>query len=153
MEPGIAFDKSASGKMIFGDLPPNSRVTRFIVSAAVFIIDLPTGVDPVKAILFTKGCSTRGCPAVESNPGTMLITPSGKPASVANLAKYKAVSGVLSAGLRITVQPVAKDAPNFHAAINNGKFHGIICPTTPTGSCLVLLKLCPMTGMVIMTRV
>ena len=30
--PGIARDKSASGKMIFGDLPPNSSVTRFNVS-------------------------------------------------------------------------------------------------------------------------
>lgn len=30
--PGIARDKSASGRMIFGDLPPSSSVTRFNVS-------------------------------------------------------------------------------------------------------------------------
>ena len=42
--------------------------------------------------------------------------------------------GVCSAGLRTTVQPVAKAGPSFQAAISNGKFQGIICPTTPIGS-------------------
>ena len=32
------------------------------------------------------------------------------------------------------VLPVASAGPSFHAAISNGKFHGMICPTTPTGS-------------------
>lgn len=30
--------------------------------------------------------------------------------------------------------PVAKAGPNFQAIIRSGKFHGIICPQTPTGS-------------------
>ena len=41
--------------MIFGDLPPNSSVTRFNVSDACRIICLPTGVEPVNAILSTSG--------------------------------------------------------------------------------------------------
>jgi hypothetical protein len=34
----------------------------------------------------------------------------------------------------MTVQPVASAGPSFHAAISSGKFHGMICPTTPIGS-------------------
>ena len=32
------------------------------------------------------------------------------------------------------VQPAAKAGAIFQAAIKNGKFQGIICPTTPIGS-------------------
>ena len=53
--PGIARDKSASGKIMFGDLPPSSKVTRFKDSDACRIICLPTGVEPVNAILSTSG--------------------------------------------------------------------------------------------------
>src|SRR5882724_1727196 len=64
----------------------------------------------------------------------MLTTPSGKPASRINSPRRRMESGVCSAGFRTTVQPEANAGPSFHAAINSGKFHGIICPTTPTGS-------------------
>ena len=43
-------------------------------------------------------------------------------------------AGVCSAGFITTVQPAARAGANFHAAINKGKFQGIICPTTPIGS-------------------
>ena len=45
-----------------------------------------------------------------------------------------AVKGVVSAGFKITVFPVANAGAIFHAAINKGKFHGIICAATPTGT-------------------
>src|SRR5699024_4775033 len=125
------------GKMIFGDFPPSSNVTRFTVLAASFIIDFPTGVDPVNATLFTSGCLTSASPADFPNPLTILTTPFGNPASSINLAKYNADNGVCSAGFKTIVHPVARAGAIFHAAIINGKFHGIICPTTPTGSCLV----------------
>ena len=32
------------------------------------------------------------------------------------------------------MHPVARAGASFHAAISSGKFHGMICPTTPTGS-------------------
>ena len=35
------------------------------------------------------------------------------------------------------VLPVASAGASFQANISSGKFHGIICPTTPTGSSLV----------------
>jgi len=38
----------------------------------------------------------------------------------------KAVNGVYSAGFKIDTQPVANAGPSFQAAINRGKFHGMI---------------------------
>ena len=49
-------------------------------------------------------------------------------------ASSSALSGVCSAGFSTTVQPVARAGPSFQAAISSGKFQGMICPTTPTGS-------------------
>jgi len=42
--------------------------------------------------------------------------------------------GVCSAGFTTQQFPAAKAGAIFHVAINNGKFHGMICPTTPKGS-------------------
>jgi hypothetical protein len=50
-----AASRSASGRMIFGPLPPSSRVTRFIVSAAVRMMARPTAVEPVKVTLAISG--------------------------------------------------------------------------------------------------
>ena len=47
------------------------------------------------------------------------------------------MSGVCSAGLSTTVQPAASAGPHFQATISIGKFQGMICPATPTGSRLV----------------
>ena len=49
-------------------------------------------------------------------------------------AKRSAVSGVSSAGLRTTVLPAASAGASFHDAIASGKFHGVMSPTTPSGS-------------------
>ena len=90
--------------------------------------------EPVNATLSTPGCFTIAAPAVGPKPVTTLITPSGMPAFWASLANRRHVSGVCSAGFITTVQPVASAGPHFHAAIRIGKFHGIICPATPTAS-------------------
>jgi hypothetical protein len=73
-------------------------------------------------------------PPVPPSPPTMFTTPSGNPASITSSPTRKAESGVCSAGLSTTVQPVASAGPHFHACISSGKFHGMTCPTTPTGS-------------------
>ena len=64
----------------------------------------------------------------------MLTTPAGSPASNISSPSRNAESGVCSAGLSTTVTPAANAGPSFQAAISNGKFQGMICPTTPTGS-------------------
>ena len=65
----------------------------------------------------------------------MLTTPGGNPTSAQSSPNNKAVSGVYSAGLSTTVFPMAMAGAIFHASIRSGKFHGMICPTTPTGVC------------------
>ena len=43
-------------------------------------------------------------------------------------------AGVCSAGLRTTQLPAARAGASFQTAIRIGKFHGMIWPTTPSGS-------------------
>ena len=65
------------------------------------------------------------------------------PASSASSARRRLVSGVSSLGLSTTVLPHANAGPSFHDAISIGKFHGVISPTTPSGSCNVIAKPSP----------
>ena len=50
-------------------------------------------------------------------------------------------SGVWLAGLATMVQPLASAAAAFRAIIAVGKFHGVIEPTTPTGSFMTRMRL------------
>jgi hypothetical protein len=63
----------------------------------------------------------------------MFTTPFGRPASSIISANLSAVKGVVSAGFKTTVFPVARAGAIFQAAINNGKFQWMIWPTTPNG--------------------
>src|SRR5215207_3270809 len=141
-----AFSRSASAKTTFADLPPSSRVTRFMVPAAPWAILLPTSVDPVKAIFATSGFSTRRCPTLLPGPTTTFTTPSGIPASLAMRSNSTAVRGVSPAGLRTRVFPAASAGAIFQLAIVSGKFHGTMSPTTPSGS-LKVTSTPPETGM------
>ncbi len=119
-----------------------------IVPAAPSAIRRPTSVEPVKAILATSGCSTSRCPQTLPGPATTLRTPSGIPASSAILSSSSEVRGVSSAGLRTTVLPAARAGATFQEAIVSGKFHGVIRPTTPSGSRKVM-STPPATGIVL----
>ena len=44
-------------------------------------------------------------------------------------------TGVWLAALMTTQLPAARAGASFQAAIRMGKFQGMICPTTPNGSC------------------
>ena len=129
-----AFSRSASANTMFADLPPSSSVTRLIDSEASAPIRRPTSVEPVNATFATSGCSTIRSPTTRPGPTTTLKTPSGSPASRAIFSSSRAVSGVSSAGFRTTVLPAARAGAIFHEAIAIGKFHGVIRPTTPSGS-------------------
>ena len=100
--------------------------------AVALRIARPTSVEPVKAILSTPPWAASAAPVAPS-PVTMLTTPAGKPASTQISAKASAVSGVYSAGFSTTVLPAASAGAIFQASISSGKFHGMICPHTPTG--------------------
>ena len=49
-----------------------------------------------------------------------------------------ALTEVVSAGFNTMVLPAASAGASFHAAMSSGKFHGMICPATPTGATLRL---------------
>ena len=83
--------------------------------------------------LVDAAARTSAAPAAPS-PGRIDTTPGGSSASWKISASSSAVSGVVSAGLRIAVLPQASAGASFQAAISSGKFHGTIWATTPSGS-------------------
>ena len=138
-KPSMALSKksssscSTSAKKIFGDLPPNSSVTGIRFWLAYCMISRPVVVSPVKAILATRELEASGLPASRPKPLTMLSTPGGS-RSPTSSAHTRMLAGVCSAGLSTTQLPAAMAGASFHVAIRMGKFHGMICPTTPSGS-------------------
>ncbi len=118
--PGMASARSASAKTMLGLFPPSSRVTRFSESAQVRMMCWPIALEPVKLILSTSGCSSRGWPASGPRPVSTLSTPAGTPASSAARARPRAVRGVCSAGFSTTVQPAARAGATFWLAISRG---------------------------------
>src|SRR5919109_2952843 len=125
---------SAASVTIDGDLPPSSSVTFFTVPLASCMIRRPTSVDPVKAILSTRGEITSSSPAAAPGPDSTLTTPSGMPASRQIRPTISDDRGVYQAGLRITAFPAAVAGAIFHAAIWSGKLHGVIAAHTPSGT-------------------
>jgi hypothetical protein len=132
--PLTAASRSASANTTFGDLPPSSRLTWARCVAAALITREPTAVEPVNATLSTPGCSASGAPASAPKPVTTLNTPGGKPASSISLANSSVEAGACSAGLTTNVQPAASAGASFQVISSTGEFHGVIAPTTPTGS-------------------
>src|SRR5690606_21952596 len=66
-----------------------------------------------------------------------LKTPAGSPASCSALARWVTDIGVSSAGLITTEFPLIRAGAVFQAGMAIGKFHGVMRPTTPSGSRLV----------------
>ena len=114
-----------SSKKTFGDLPPNSRVTGMRFWLAYCMISRPVVVSPVNAILAMRLFDASGLPASRPKPLTMLSTPGGSRSPMIS-AHTRMLTGVCSAGLSTTQLPAASAGANFHAAISNGKFHGMI---------------------------
>ena len=118
---------------MFGLLPPSSSVTRFSERPHLAPISRPTAVEPVNATLSTPSESTSAAP-VSPSPVSTFTVPGGNPASRQSSPSRSAVSGVCSAGFRISEQPAASAGEIFQTAISSGKFQGTIWAQTPTGS-------------------
>ena len=97
------------------------------------MIRRPVVVSPVKAIFAIRLLDASGLPASTPKPLTTLTTPAGSRSPMIDI-KYRIDTGVCSAGLSTTALPAASAGASFHTAIRMGKFHGMICPTTPRGS-------------------
>ena len=116
------------------DLPPSSRNRRFIVAAPFSMIRLPTAVDPVNEMRSTLGDSVSSSPTRWSEAVTTLTTPAGMSVcSAMSRPSRLALYGVSGAGFSTTVLPVASAWPSLLIVTSNGKFHGTMAPTTPTG--------------------
>ena len=100
----------------------------------------PTLVPPVKAMRLMSGCRTSASPTTEPLPGSTLMMPSGTPARWAMRASSMAMRGVISAGLNTTAQPAASAGASFCASLAIGEFQGVMAPTTPSGSCTLMVK-------------
>ena len=118
---------------MFGDLPPSSSVTGMMFSDAYCMISRPVVVSPVKAILAMRLFCASGLPASTPKPLTTLSTPGGSMSAISSISTRMLI-GVCSAGFSTTQLPAASAGASFHAAISSGKFHGMIWPTTPSGS-------------------
>src|SRR5699024_7908301 len=92
-----SFLSMTSGKNRDGDLPPSSRVTGIIRSAATLLMMRPTSVEPVNAILAMRLEPDRAAPASVPRPLTMFRTPSGSRSAIFS-TKYSREAGVCSAG-------------------------------------------------------
>ena len=124
---------------MLADLPPSSKVAGINLSAAACATPRPTSVEPVKASLAKPGCSKTYWPDLLPLPVITLSTPAGSTPSIKRTSS-KTLRLVVLEGLSTIQSPAASAGASFHAAMRNGKFHGIICPTTPIGSCRTRLK-------------
>src|SRR4051794_40262055 len=80
------------------------------------------------------GWSTIALPTTDPLPGITFSTPGGRPHSFAYSANLSSDSDVFEAGLMTTVLPQASAGAIFQTPSISGKFHGVMGPTTPTGS-------------------
>ena len=124
---------ATSAKKMFGDLPPSSSVTGIRFCEAYCMISRPVVVSPVKAILAMRGEEASGLPHSRPKPLTTLSVPAGSRSAISS-STTRIEAGVCSAGFRTMQLPAAKAGATFHTAIRIGKFHGMIWPTTPSGS-------------------
>lgn len=151
--PASACSRSASGNTIVGDLPPSSSDTGMIFSAAAAPMARPVVVPPVKDTFPTPGWRTIASPMIRPGPGSTDSRPGGSPASVIRRPRASETSGVHSAGLSTTALPAASAGATFCASLAIGEFHGVMAPTTPTGSCTLIVRYGPREGVSAPSRV
>src|SRR6202011_3518472 len=128
-----AAPKSASPSTMVGFLPPISSWIRRRRFEASPWSQLPIWQDPVKETAFKGLASIKACPSSPPDPATKLITPLGTPASCSASTMRQALSGAAEAGFSTTVLPQISAGASFQAGIADGKFQGVISPTTPSG--------------------
>ena len=102
---------SASSKTIIGFLPPNSRDIFLRRGAADFATAIPVLTDPITAILFISGCSTKNFP-LSGPPVTTFIKPFGNISSKSS-QNLKDEIGACSEFLIIREFPINKGAAIF----------------------------------------
>ena len=108
-------------------------MTRATRSAQIPAIRRPAAVEPVKLILSMPGSRTSSSETSRSAV-MMFSTPGGRPACSATSASRYAATGASGADFSTTVQPASRAGAIFQLIATMAAFHGMIAPTTPTGS-------------------
>ena len=129
--PRAARSRSASSHTIIGSLPPSSSVHGISARPQASAILRPVLTEPVNAIL-SQPASTSAAPVAPS-PVSGWNTPSGRPASARSLASAWPTNGVISLGFSTTAFPAISACTVGFSASTNGKFQGVMTPTTPIG--------------------
>ena len=139
-KPSIALSKKSSSsavtssKKMLGDLPPSSSVTGIRFWLAYCMISRPVVVSPVKAILamrVRRGERLAGLEAEAVDDVEHALAAADRRSA---RPSTRIDAGVCSAGFSTTQLPAASAGASFQQAIRSGKFHGMIWPTTPSGS-------------------
>ena len=102
--------------------------------------------EPVKISFATPGALT-SAPPVSPAPCATRTSPSGAPASTNTRATHSPESGVSSDGFSTTAFPAATAIAVCVSGMLNGKFHGEMIPSTPSGSYAICARLCARYGM------
>ena len=102
-------------------------------------ISSPTWLEPVKAMVCTRGSRTSAAPTSPS-PGRRASASGGTPASRSARTSMKAHPGACSAGFSTTALPVASPAATMPQGMATGKFHGEMTATTPRGRQRIVLR-------------
>ena len=105
--------------------------------AAIFITAILVETEPVNVMCRISGWLARGAPASFPVPVTTLNVPSGSPALESISPNKSVVREVVSAGFATTLHPAARAGAIPRAAVERGKFQGIICNVMPAGSASV----------------
>ena len=71
---------------------------------------------------------------------TTLSTPGGSPAASAAAPKIRDEIGVSGLGRRMTELPAISAGMSFWKPMSNAALYGVMADTTPTGSCLRMLR-------------
>ncbi len=136
-QPAAARSRSASASTIIASLPPSSRLHGTSRSCRAHR-DLATGGDRAGEVDVVHG--VHQCRARAPSPVATSRTSGGPPASSHIRAASDTPSGVSSEGLQTTVLPASSAGMASPTVSVSGTFHGPMTPTTPTGSCWMVLR-------------
>ena len=125
--PAAARSISAPGKTIAGSFPPSSNEIAVNALAPAAAISSPTSVLPVKQTKSTCGIMAWPTSAAPSTVPNRSRSTGTRSIERANGARKR---GVTSLGLIITAQPAASAGIASMQPSSNGKFQGLITPTS-----------------------
>ncbi len=95
---------------------------------------MPARVEPVKDIMSDVGMMRHRLADRRAVAVDEVEHAAGTPASCITWANKRPLSGAISDGFSTMVQPAAMAGATLAAIWLIGQFHGVIMPTTPTGS-------------------